>query len=764
MRVAKDLNSDVLKIDEKVRKEITSFNENDLGINAVSTISGKGFIVRQLSALKSNGVFGIILVSILLIAFLSWRSAFCAVWGVPIAYAGTFFLIYAMGMSINLLSVVGLIIVAGILVDDALIVTEKYNEELEKGKTPYDAAEGAVKSLFLPVLGTALTTIVAFLPLILIPSEMGEILKSIPLVIIAAIFFSLFESFCILPSHLVSFEKKYRKNKINGFFDVLKKKYSSLITFSLNYKYLTVLSALLFSGGSLYYSLDVEKNFNLNIGDEFVMVRGALLESQSKEETIKETEELYNFVRKISDRSEVVSVDLGIGKQWSFSEELFGEKYFEIKVMINEAYSQPEMIKNELEKTLKEYLEANKDKHKKYEFLNVQRNYSGEEGKSDQKYLSINFYTKTSGVDLDLKEVLSMIPEKIEGLGEIELGDDSKKVTKWVFNPNFALLSQLNISKEQIKNSVLGKMQNSWIGESRVNGEALPIVTTIGGRSFEHVDFNPSEHFVITETGTKVYLSSLGDWKKTEGPEKIKHLNAYKFKTAKFPILDNAMRDKIVKDSKAVVKEINKKYPQYIVKSSGESVEEAENREWVMNALLACVLGIYFILVLVLGSFSQPVIVCLPILFGIIGVLLAHKLHGMALGVFSGVGLVGAIGVSVNGSLVMADQINSRFKESSVDFYEAIVAGALSRFRAIVLTTLTTLGGLFPMAYGLGGDSGFTKALAFSMAWGIALASILTLFFFPAIFAVLKSSSIGVSALWEKLKGKVKKTYSSQES
>lgn len=113
----------------------------------------------------------------------------------------------------------------------------------------------------------------------------------------------------------------------------------------------------------------------------------------------------------------------------------------------------------------------------------------------------------------------------------------------------------------------------------------------------------------------------------------------------------------------------------------------------------------------------------------------------MTLGVFSGIGLVGAIGVSVNGSLVMADQINSKIKNGKADINKAIEEGALSRFRAILLTTLTTLGGLFPMAYGLGGDSGFTKALAFSMAWGISLASVLTLFFFPAIFAVLSSFS-----------------------
>ena len=754
IRIAKDLNSDVLKIDEKVRIEIEKFNQNKEGLFAKSTISGKGFIVRQLKALKSNGAFGVFLVTVLLILFLSMRSALCTVWGVPIAYAGTFSVIYLLGMSINLLSIVGLIIVAGILVDDALIVTEKYNEELEKGRDPHEAAKIAIKDLFLPVLGTALTTVVAFLPLILIPSEMGEILKSIPIVIIAALFFSIFESFFILPSHLVTFDKGKRKAALNTVFFKLRFYYQIFIQKSLKHKYITVFIFLGLSAGAVFYSLDVEKNFNLNIGDEFVMLRGALKSSASKTETLERTKDLYAFIKEIGNRPEIIDVEMGVGRQWSFSEELIGAKYFEMRLMVDETYHQPEKIKNILEEQINDFLDQHEDdeKYDQYEFLNVQRNYAGAEEKTDQKYLAFDFYTRNSGINLDLKTVLKSVKTDIDGLGEIELGDDSKKIEKWVFDPDYLLLSQLGITKDQIQDSILGKVQNAWLSDVRINGESVAIVTTIDGKSIERTDFDPAKNFVITSEGNKVSLSSIGKWKQVETPETIKHLNAYKVQKAKFPILKPEKRDEIIEKSKMVIEKISQIYPQYIIKSSGESLQEAENREWILNALLACIIGIYFILVVVLGSFFQPVIVGLPILFGVIGVLLAHKLHGMPLGVFSGVGLVGAIGVSVNGSLVMADQINSKLKNTQMSILRAIEEGALSRFRAILLTSLTTLGGLFPMAYGLGGDSGFTKALAFSMAWGISLASVLTLFFFPAIFAVLSSFSNRCALVWSNFK------------
>jgi len=742
IRVSKDLNSDVLANDKKILKLVDEFNLNTIGLVAKPTISGKGFIQRQLNALKGNGLVGVFFVFILLLGFLSFRSALCVVLGVPIAFVGVFIILYLFGMSINLLSVVGLILIVGILVDDALIVTEKYNEELSNGQDPESAARSAIKELFVPVLGTALTTIVAFSPLILIPSELGVILMSIPVVIIGALFFSIFESFFILPSHLITIDKKSKLGVLNSFFLKIKSTYSSFVSFSLKHKYSMLTALFLLSFGGAYYSLDIEKDFNLNISDEVVMVRGALKESNSKDETLGKVNAIYKHLKKLTDRPEFIHTSTNVGGLWTPSTGyMSGDQYFNIKAYINETYPQPEIIKAELENEMKSFLEQYKSENDVFDFVSVQTGYANDDENSKQKYLTVNFYTKNSGVDLDLREILSDLPTQIKGLGEIELGEDSKKVMRWSFDPNFLRMGQLGVTKDQLKDALLGKVQNSWLGEQRLDGEALEIITTINGKKIESTFFDPKNEFLITRTGTRVSLASLGTWSQVPTQETISHLNGFKVQRANFPITEGFNREEILKKSKPIIAEINKKYPSYIVKSFGESVEEAENKSWVIKALIACVLGIYFVLVLVLGSFIQPMIVSLPIFFGVIGVLVAHKLHGMTLGVLSGVGLIGAIGVSVNGSLVMASQINDRLLKNTTSVYESILSGALSRFRAIFLTSITTLGGLFPMAYGWGGDAGFTKPLAFSMAWGILMASTMTLFFFPAIFSILESWS-----------------------
>lgn len=741
-RLEKDLNSDVLSLDSKIMKIVDDFNKKETGLTLTPVVSGKGFIQRQLTALKANGILGIALVSFLLFVFLSYRAALCTLWGIPIAYAGTFLVIFLMGMSINLLSVVGLILVAGILVDDALIVTEKYNDSLEQGLLPIDAAKKTINELFVPVLGTALTTLVAFLPLILIPSELGTILFSIPVVVIGALLFSILESFLILPSHLITVNKRRAPGLVDEYYEKVKKKYQAFVQYSVSKRYYTLGLLVIFSCFAIYFSLGVEKNFNLNIGDEVVSLRGKLKKSSTKKETLRQISFLNDKMKELAKKPDFIDVSVGVGSLWVDGEQQIGDGYFQVRAWLDELHPNPVLVKNKLEEQLKGFIKEFESNDSIFEFINVQKGFENGDT-ANQKYLAINFYTKSSKLSLSLDKELEDLPKRIKNIGAAEVGAN-KVSTKWSFSPNFRIMEQLGVDKDQVKNALIGKVQDMWINETRVNGKPVTIKTTINGKEVQtnSSGFDPKNVFLVTANESKVSLSSLGKWEQTIVPESIDHLNGFKVQQVKFPILDSKKREEVIKASKPIVAELQEKFPEYIVKSSGESVEEAENKAWILNALIACLVGIYFVLVMVLGSFSQPFVVSLPILFGVIGVLLAHKLHSMSLGVLAGVGLIGAIGVSVNGSLIMADQINIRLRKlKTFNINEVVAIGAASRFRAIVLTSLTTLGGLFPMAYGLGGDSGFTKALAFSMAWGILLSSILTLFFFPSVFAVMHDLS-----------------------
>ncbi len=173
---------------------------------------------------------------------------------------------------------------------------------------------------------------------------------------------------------------------------------------------------------------------------------------------------------------------------------------------------------------------------------------------------------------------------------------------------------------------------------------------------------------------------------------------------------------------------------------------------------MAAALLIYLILAITLRSWSQPFIVGLPIPFALIGVIWALKLHNIPLGLMAMIGLIGTMGVAVNDSIVMVHQINSLWKKYGVRSAELIIEGAASRLRAITLTASCTLVGVFPTAYGVGGESGFTQPLAFSMGWGLSASLLLTLFIIPAMLLVLED----ISFVSKKLKLKFKKQNQSQ--
>ncbi len=732
LNVMKDLNSDIIELDQKVEKVLANANTNPHGISVQSVIGGKSFIERQLGTLKSNGIIGLIIVFIVLISFLSYKSALFTILGVPFSYAATFITMLMLGYGIDILSIVGLILVCGMLVDDALIVCEKYNECLEAGETPNLAAKNTIAELFIPVCGTILTTVVAFLPLLLIPSEMGNMISSVPIVVITALSFSLLESFFILPNHLSHFVKSPSQKQANVWFDKIKNSYQNFLKYLLDWKYSTSLLFLVLTAGLFYVSMDVEKDFDLNISDEIVRVEGEVFDAKSKLDTLNQVQGLYDKLSALDTKKDFETIDLSIGSVWRDREIILNDKVFRIIARVKENNPQPEKVKN---KFLEQANEIVKTEKNKYKLLSASKTWSNEDSDKN-KYLEFNFYTKNTKVNLDLKSTLEDLPKQIKGIGPLDLGFDNT-VRRWVFTPDFAKMAQFGVTKNLIQTAILGKVDENWVREVRIEGKAFPVNLTINGSEIAKNGFDPSKVTVLTQNQRLIAVDKLGNWRLEQSPKSIRHLNGYKVQGARFKIMDEKNRASIVKQSDEFVASIESKFPEYIIRSSGESVEEAENKAWVLKALVACLLGIFFVLAITLNSLTQPLIVSLPIPFAVAGVMWMHKLHDMPLGVFSMIGLIGAIGVSVNGTLIMSDQINLRLVEAKNSLFQCVQIGSASRLRALFLTTITTLAGLFPMAYAIGGDSGFTRPLAFAMAWGILFSSLMTLIFYPSIYLSL---------------------------
>ncbi len=253
---------DAINISKKVWKVLNEFKKEHPKINYTKGLDMSFFVKRRLKVLKANAALGLLFVLILLLLFLNWRIALCAALGIPVSFLGAMFILKAMDMSINMLSMLGMILVLGMLVDDAIVVSENIFQKLEAGMPKYKAAILGTMEVIAPVTGTILTTMAAFLPLLLMAGVMGKFMRVVPIVILSSLAISWFECMFILPSHIVDLSGNYKMKK-SSWFDNIKNIYEKILRVSLKLRYLIILLFILMLLFSLSLLLKEKENFQM---------------------------------------------------------------------------------------------------------------------------------------------------------------------------------------------------------------------------------------------------------------------------------------------------------------------------------------------------------------------------------------------------------------------------------------------------------------------------------------------------------------------
>ncbi len=748
INLRKTMESDSIHLDKKVAKIVDEYKEKYIThIVPVSEFKGSSFIKNEIDILMYNGLIGLLLVCLVLTLFMNFRLALCTMLGLPVVYAGTFFVLYLLGVKIDLVSILGMILVIGILVDDAIIVTEKFKQLTELGLTGYEAAEKAVKSLMLPITGTILTTIVAFSPLILIKSFVSEMLIAIPLVIIFSLLWSWLECFFILPNHLVHYGTKGDGDKINtpdankeGFFFKIKHLYSKYVFKSLRYRYLILVVVIGLSIISVFLIKNIKTNFNFWLSPVQVRVIAKVKHSKSKLESQKKILPLYNKIKKITSHH-VKSLSLRVGGFWNQGVNYEGDQFIQLT-----AYLKDGMIKKD-KKTVKKIItnELEKFNLSGFEYVKVRDHRYNHNDKS-QDNLTVKVFSSAKNSS---EKILPDLVSKLKSIDELDwsLYEEKRKIKQWVFYPNLNKITNLGLTTFEVADGIRAYMEPQRFSVVQYLGEEKELISRVkmAGISL----FDPKKILIPTKNYHIVSSDELGQWRKEFVDKEISHLNTFRINKFDIPLIEGVKKQDIVKKAEVLVNKISQKYPESLISVTGESVEEAESKNWILKSLGLCLFLIFFILTLIFKSFIQPVIIASSLLFGFFGVVFIFYIGNLTLGLFAIIGLIGTIGVAVNDSIIMVDQINaqinskiksliSKTKISTFEIKKCISSGAASRLRAIVMTSITTLGGLFPMAYGIGGTSQLTQPLALAMAWGILFSTVLTLICLPSLVMIVR--------------------------
>lgn len=695
------------------------------------------YLQGRLDMMMSNMFYGALLVFIILAMFLDLKLAFWVMMGIPVCFLGTMLVmpLEPFSMTINMLTLFAFILVLGIVVDDAIVIGESAYTEVERhGHSVENVIRGAQK-VAMPATFGVLTTIAAFIPMLMVSGPMGIIWKSIGMVVILCLAFSLVESKFILPAHLAHMKFK-KPGAPKGFFGHLKANFNDRVQYFIHHSYRNFLErcikhrynvvaafiGVLILSIALVASGKVRWVFFPDIPSDFIQVELEMDEGSSEGNTLKVVQSIEEALYKMNEKMEkdngyqvVKHSFINMSSRTSafiFAELTKGEDREVDGVTIAAAWR----------KQLPELLSV-----KKLSF-NASTNDAGGD---------ISFRLTSSDLD-ELSAASKELKQKLasyEGVYDIadNFSSGSHEIRLKIRPEAEALGLTLSDLARQVRYGFYGYEAQRILR----NKEEIKVMVRYPLEQRRTVGY--LENMLIrTPTGTSVPFSTVAQIEKGESYASITRVDGKRAIT----ITANANKN-IVEPSK-VVQEIQKdylpqlqaKYPKIQTALDGGSLDEQNAMVGLMQGFFFALFTIYALMAVPLKSYSQPLIIMSVIPFGIIGALFGHLIQGLAMSVLSLCGIVALAGVVVNDSLILVDFVN-RAREQGQSVRQAAVDSGCYRFRAIILTSLTTFVGLVPIILERSLQAQIVIPMATSLAFGILFSTVVTLILVPLLYIIL---------------------------
>ena len=740
--VLKKVEGDIIDVVDDVKSYLKTIPELYGDNVKISTSQDFSRFARlRLGVLTNNGIVGLILVFISLILFLRFSVAMTTTWSLPIVFLTGLFLLHFSGITLNLISMLGFIMVLGMLVDDAIIIGENIAYHMEQGLSPNDAAVKGAHELFGPVTTTILTTVAAFLPLMFMSGMIGKFIVAIPVVVISLLFFSWLEAFLILPSHVSHLTNPKVKAKEKQWLIKFEHSYGIFLTKVVNHRWLVVgLSGLVLVGSIILAKQTMQFTLFPAVAIDQYLVRMTAKPGTNLKQLRLNMKSVDNEIRQYIKPEYLENTILSSGQmQRDAGDPLTqrGSRFGQIRVLYTPAVLRPnhEAI-NELR-----YFEKNLPS--KYPDLEIAFELV-KPGPPTGRALEIEISSKDGISNEHVAENLIKLLKEYDGVSTIESGlQPGDKEIHVVLDKNLAAYAGVNLATaaSHIRASVDGlRVTTTRYGTEEVD------VTIRYPEDIEDIDALQNLQ-VPNNRGGLIPLKSISNFSEKEGYTTIRHKNALRvirvFANIDETKTSSVKLNKYVADNKDIwLAEFKSKVK---INFGGEAEKNSESMADLLSSFIFALFAILFILAIQFNSLGYAFIVMLAIPFGIVGVILSFYLHDllwkpMPLSFFSTMGMVALTGVVVNSSMILLVFIQ-RARKEGMDAMQSIILAGKRRLRAVVLTAATTVVGLLPTAYGWGGTDPFVAPMALALSWGLAFATLITLIVIPAALA----ASIDVS-------------------
>ncbi|MGI2098883.1 efflux RND transporter permease subunit [Shewanella glacialipiscicola] len=695
------------------------------------------YLQGRLDMMMSNMFYGALLVFIILAMFLDLKLAFWVMMGIPVSFLGTMLImpLDPFSMTINMLTLFAFILVLGIVVDDAIVIGESAYTEVERhGHSLENVIRGAQK-VAMPATFGVLTTIAAFIPMLIVSGPMGIIWKSIGMVVILCLTFSLIESKLILPAHLAHMRFK-KPGAPRGLFGRFKANFNDRVQYFIHHSYRNFLErcikhrynvvaafvGVLILSIALVASGKVRWVFFPDIPSDFIQVQLEMDEGSSEDNTLKVVQSIEEALYKMNDKMEQ---DNGY--------QVVKHSFINMSSRTS-AFIFAELTKGE-DREVDGVTIASAWRAQLPELLSVKKlsfNASTNDAGGDISFrLTSSDLDELSAASKDLKQKLA----SYEGVYDIadNFSSGSHEIRLKIRPEAEALGLTLSDLARQVRYGFYGYEAQRILR----NKEEIKVMVRYPLEQRRTVGY--LENMLIrTPKGTSVPFSTVAQIEKGESYASITRVDG------KRAITITANANKNIAEPSKVVQEIQQdylpqlqaKYPKIQTALDGGSLDEQNAMGGLIQGFFFALFTIYALMAIPLKSYSQPLIIMSVIPFGIIGALFGHLIQGLAMSVLSLCGIVALAGVVVNDSLILVDFVN-RAREQGQSVRQAAVDSGCYRFRAIILTSLTTFVGLVPIILERSLQAQIVIPMATSLAFGILFSTVVTLILVPLLYIIL---------------------------
>lgn len=759
---------DLITSADKAKKYIIDFNQkyDNVEINIIRDLSIT--LVERTNLLTENAIIGMILVLMFLSLFLNTRLAFWVAFGLPIAFLGMFMLAGYFNVTINVLSLFGMIIVIGILVDDGIVIAENIYQHYEKGKTPEQAAIDGVMEVLPAIVSAILTTILAFSIFLFLDGGIGEFFGEVSVVVILTLAVSLVEALIILPAHLAhskalrkqnntpkaglagAFQKIFSKLRyINRLGDAIMRwlrdtLYSPSLRFALQHKFFTfsifvvflILTYGSFGAGiirgaffpqiasdQVRISLNMPNGTNEKVTDSII----SLIEQRAIEVTDQISEEYFGSD---GEKQLVKNIIKNVGP---------GSSSASLSINLLEGEERPNEITSRLV--------TNRIQERVGLIFGVESLVFGSGGNFGGSPVSISFLGNNI---TELKAVKTALKERLKNnvlLKDVTDNDPAgiKEIRIKLNETAYALGLNLRTVMTQVRAGFFGSQAQRfqrgqdeirvWIRYNRENRSSI--------KSLDNMR-------ILVPNGGRIPLKEIASYEIARGDVAINHLEGRREIQVSADIKDpkkTSSTDIMDEIENEIMPEILAKYPTVTPSFEGQNREFSKLNDSLKPVGLIVLLLIYIVIAFTFRSYSQPLLLLFLIPLSLPAVAWGHWIHDFPVNVLSMLGIIALIGIMVNDGLVLIGKFNNNLREG-MTYDNALYEAGRARFRAIFLTSITTVAGLAPLIFEESRQAQFLIPMAISIAYGIGFATVLTLIVLPIFLAFSNSVKTTTKWLW----------------